>query len=80
MLHQLIMPIAHDFSWTRPLFNLTEREYQTLCFLAQGQSGKRVSQRMEVSVETTRKYINVLLRRTNTHSQQELLSLLLAYS
>ncbi|MBM7036024.1 helix-turn-helix transcriptional regulator [Vibrio ulleungensis] len=62
------------------MFNLFEREYQTLCYLAQGLSGKRVSQRMEVSYETTRKYIKVLLRKTNTHSQQELLSLLLAYS
>jgi DNA-binding NarL/FixJ family response regulator len=55
-------------------FGLTPREIEVLRLLAQGVSNRSISERLGISLNTTRNYVQSIIRKCNAHSKLEAVS------
>lgn len=58
-------------------FNLSNRENEILTILANGKSNKDIADELSISVETVKKHVHNILKKTNTNSRLELIYLVI---
>lgn len=68
-------PDPEDLAFFRARFRLTDRERDILSQLLRGVSTKAIAAKLYISPETTKKHIQNLFKKTDTHSRFELYTL-----
>ena len=61
------------------LGRLTDREWEILCLLADGESGARIAERLFISPTTVRNHVQHILSKLEVHSRVEAVALLLRH-
>ena len=75
-----VAPVQPANAWLTGLFHLTRREADVADLLAHGADPASIARKLGISLDTVRTHLKHVYRKTNTHSQCDVVRLMLAAS